>query len=57
MERKLTAELKERASGGIYHGPVKIPKDAAKGPALLRVRLPDSSAYESFTTEIPVTID
>lgn len=56
-ERKLTGELKERTKGGIYHGPVKIPKDAARGPATLRVRLPESSAYESFTTEIPVTIE
>jgi len=57
VERKLTADLKERASGGVYCGRVKIPKDAAKGSALLRVRLPDSSAYESFTTEIPLTIE
>jgi hypothetical protein len=56
-ERKLAAELKERAPGGIYRGPVRIPKDAAKGPALLRVRLPDSSAYDSYVTDLPVTIE
>jgi hypothetical protein len=57
-ERKLTAELKDRARGvGCYHGPVRVPKDARPGPAIVRVRLPESSKYESFTTEIPVTIE
>jgi hypothetical protein len=56
-ERNLTADLKERAPGGIYRGPVRIPKDAAKGPAIMRVRLPDSSAYESYVTDLPVTIE
>lgn len=41
----------------LYHGPVRVPKDAKPGPAVMRVRLPESSAYESFTTEIPVTIE
>jgi hypothetical protein len=36
---------------------VRVPKDAKPGPAILRVRLPESSAFESFTTEIPVTIE
>jgi hypothetical protein len=41
----------------LYHGPVRVPKDAKPGPAIMRVRLPESSEYESFTTEIPVTIE
>jgi hypothetical protein len=36
---------------------VRVPKDAKPGPAKMRVRLPESSAYESFTTEIPVNIE
>lgn len=40
----------------LYHGPVRVPKDAEPGPAVMRVRLPESSAYESFTTTLPVTI-
>jgi hypothetical protein len=55
-ERKLSADLRARAPGGIYHGPVKIPKDAAKGPATVQVRLPDSSSYESNVTTLPVTL-
>jgi hypothetical protein len=35
---------------------VRVPKDAKPGPAKMLVRLPESSAYESFTTELPVTI-
>lgn len=56
-ERKLTADLKERAPGGIYRGPMRVPKDAAKGPAIMRVRLPDSSAYESYVTDLSLTIE
>jgi hypothetical protein len=57
VERKVNAELKERLRVGIFHGPLKVPKDAATGPATLRVRLPDSSAYESFPSELAVTIE
>jgi hypothetical protein len=41
----------------LCHGPVRVPMDAKPGPAIMRVRLPESSEYESFVTEIPVTIE
>jgi len=41
----------------LYHGSVRVPKAAKPGPAIVRVRLPDSSAYESYVSEIPVTIE
>ena len=40
----------------LYHGPVRVPKDAAKGKAIVRVEMPEDSKYESFPTEIPVVI-
>lgn len=41
----------------LYHGSVRVPKSASPGAAIVRVRLPDSSQYESYVSEIPVTIE
>ncbi len=57
VDRRLTGELKERGWRVVYHGPISVPKDAKPGPAIMRVRLPESSEFESFTSEIPVTIE
>lgn len=40
----------------LYHGPVRVPSDASKGKAIVRVEMPPESAFESFPTDIPVTI-
>jgi len=40
----------------LYYGPVRVPDEAQAGDAIVRVRLPESSAYESFVTDIPVKI-
>jgi hypothetical protein len=40
----------------LYHGPVRVPKNAAKGKAIMRVEMPATSKYGSFATEIPVVI-
>lgn len=40
----------------LYHGPVRVPEDAKKGKAVVRVELPPGSRYRSFPTDIPVTI-
>lgn len=41
----------------LMHGPVRVPDDARRGEAIVRVELPATSAFESFPTEIPVRID
>ncbi len=40
----------------LCHGPVRVPEDAAKGKAIMRVAMPATSAYRSFPTDIPVEI-
>jgi hypothetical protein len=41
----------------LYHGPVRVPEDAKPGQAIVRVRLPESSRWESSVTDIPVVIE
>ncbi len=41
----------------LYHGPVRVPEDAAKGKAIVRVEMPKGSQYQAFPTDIPVVID
>ena len=41
----------------LYHGPVRVPEDAAKGKAIVRVEMPQGSKYQSFPTDIPVVIE
>jgi hypothetical protein len=41
----------------LYWGPVRVPEDAKPGQAVVRVSLPDSSRWDSFPTDIPVTIE
>lgn len=41
----------------LCHGPVRVPEDAEKGKAIMRVEMPKSSSYTSFATDIPVTIE
>jgi hypothetical protein len=41
----------------LYHGPVRVPKDAKPGPATVRVWLPESSRYDSYPSDIPVVIE
>ena len=41
----------------LMHGPVWVPDDAAEGKAVLRIELPESSKYESFATDLEVTIE
>jgi hypothetical protein len=40
----------------LAHGPVRVPADAKKGPAIMRVELPETSTFRSFPTDIPVVI-
>ncbi len=40
----------------LCHGPVRVPEDASKGKAIIRVEMPPKSAFRSFPTDIPVTI-
>ena len=41
----------------LYHGPVRVPEDAATGKATIRVEMPAESAFLSFPTNIPVVIE
>ena len=41
----------------LYYGPVRVPENAKPGGAIVRVRLPESSAWESFVTDIRVRIE
>ena len=41
----------------LYHGPVRAPKSAAAGKAIVRVEMPLTSAFRSFPTDIPVVIE
>ncbi|MGI9519607.1 MAG: hypothetical protein ACR2NP_21320 [Pirellulaceae bacterium] len=40
----------------LYHGPVRVPEDAAPGTATLIVRLQSDSVYECLPTEIEVEL-
>jgi hypothetical protein len=40
----------------LHHGPVRVPKDAQPGKALVRVELPDGSKYQSLPTDIAVEL-
>ena len=40
----------------LYHGPVRVPENAAKGKAIVRVTMPETSLYDSFPTDLEVTI-
>jgi hypothetical protein len=40
----------------LYHGPVRVPADAAAGKAIVRVRLMDLSKYKSIPTDIEVEL-
>ena len=41
----------------LYHGPVRVPEDAAKGKAIVRVEMPETSLYDSFPTDLDVVIE
>ncbi len=38
------------------HGPVGVPEDAEPGPAIVRVRLPETSKFKSRATDIDVEL-
>ena len=40
----------------LYHGPVRVPADAAPGIATLIVRLQSDSVYECLPTEIELEL-
>ncbi len=40
----------------LYYGPVRVPSDAPKGKAIVRVEMPKTSKFKSFPTDIPVVI-
>ena len=40
----------------LCHGPVRVPEDAAKGKAIVRVSMPQESRFKSFPTDLPVVI-
>jgi len=41
----------------LYHGPVRVPSNAAVGKAIMRCELPLTSSYRSLPTDIPVVIE
>ena len=41
----------------LYYGPVRVPQDAVKGNAVMRVEMPPQSRFKSFATDIPVVIE
>ena len=41
----------------LCYGPVRVPEDASRGKAIMRVEMPPESAFRSFATDIPVTIE
>ena len=41
----------------LLHGPVRVAKDARPGPATMIVTLPETSAFKSFPTRLPVVIE
>jgi hypothetical protein len=40
----------------LYHGPVRVPADAQAGKAIIRVELPEESAFTSIATDIEVKL-
>jgi len=40
----------------LCHGPVRVPQEAAPGPAILRVEFPPESKFASFPTDVPVVL-
>jgi hypothetical protein len=40
----------------LYHGPVRVAKDAQAGKAVVRVRLSDESEFYAVPTDIEVTL-
>ena len=41
----------------LYYGPVRVPSDAAKGKAIVRVQMPATSLFASFPTDLEVVIE
>jgi hypothetical protein len=39
----------------LYDGPVRVPSNAAKGPAILRVTL-ESPDWKAIPTDLPITL-
>lgn len=40
----------------LYHGPVRVPADARPGKAIVRVKFPEDSKYQSLATDIAVEL-
>ena len=40
----------------LSHGPVRVPKDARPGKAIMRVEMPPTSRFKSFPTDLEVVI-
>jgi hypothetical protein len=41
----------------LYHGPVGLPQDAVRGPAIMRCKLSPNSRFQSKATDIAVRIE
>ena len=41
----------------LLYGPVRVAQDATPGKATMVVELPETSAFASFATELPVVIE
>ena len=48
--------LRERCSGMLYYGPVRVSKEARAGKAVVRVELVKGSQFKSLPTEIEVKL-
>lgn len=55
-EHNVNYKLKERCSGMLYHGPVRVPEDARPGKAVVRMELSEQSKFESLPTDIEVML-
>jgi hypothetical protein len=40
----------------LHHGPVRVPRDAQAGRAIIRVELPATSSFKSVATDIPIAL-
>ncbi len=40
----------------LYHGPVRVPAEARRGKAIVRVELADGSKFRSLPTDIEVEL-
>jgi hypothetical protein len=40
----------------LYHGPVRVPADAAPAKAIIRFDLPKDAGYVSIATDLPVEL-